>query len=84
MNKHSPELVHYTNGSYFPLLIFLTKTKTTMVVQTPEDIPSGVSFRVWGTRYTGKPYETFHDVCGSGWTGDRCMKPLGHEGPHSN
>ncbi len=22
--------------------------------------------------------------CGSGWTSDRCSKPLGHKGPHSN
>jgi len=22
--------------------------------------------------------------CGSGWTGDRCTKPLGHKGLHSN
>ncbi len=22
--------------------------------------------------------------CESGWTGDRCTKPLGHSGPHSN
>jgi hypothetical protein len=24
------------------------------------------------------------EVCGSGWTNDRCAKPLGHGGLHSN
>jgi hypothetical protein len=24
------------------------------------------------------------DRCESGWTGDRCVKPLGHPGAHSN
>lgn len=26
----------------------------------------------------------FDSRCESGWTGDRCQLPLGHEGPHDN
>lgn len=30
------------------------------------------------------PSDAFSARCESGWTGDRCTFPLGHEGPHSN
>lgn len=37
----------------------------------------------------GSPYritacESLPPSCGSGWTGDRCTLPLGHDGDHSN
>lgn len=34
--------------------------------------------------HRGCPSDAFSARCESGWTGDRCTFPLGHEGPHSN
>lgn len=35
--------------------------------------------------YAGRAAERAAKVpCGSGWTGDRCTKALGHGGAHSN
>lgn len=38
--------------SYFPLLILLVDSNKKMIVETPEDIPNGVGFKVLKTNYT--------------------------------
>ena len=53
MQKH-PLIMKSSGPSFFPVLIEFEKTKETRVVDIPEDIPCGVSFRVIMTNYTSE------------------------------